>query len=222
MAETPEGVKTPDSISQNYLKQKSVMNDLENWEQNEEIEKINEKLRGINSQAQNFSKSIEYFNDKNDANDFLIPDYDIHMCKAPFTDMAFDLREYSEVHKNCSHSQSKVNILLMERIAIFRQKMPARCKKSMIETFDKLVNKLLDLTSSDVKAFKIHKFDPFADAMLLIIANEINMPKNVFLECLSIETRLVPSKITEVKKYSCYKKLKILSDKTFANEIKNN
>ena len=76
------------------------------------------------------------------------------------------------------------------------------------------------MTSNDVKTYKIHKFDPFADAMQLIIADEINMPRNVFLECLSIETRLVPSKITEVKKYSCYRKLKSLFDKNLATEIK--
>jgi len=217
MAETPSGVHTPNSFCP-YTKQKSITHDLENWEQNEEIEKINEKLKEIScGHIQNFEKCNEDFKHfDNDADDFEIPDYDIHMCKAPFTDMAFDLREYSEVHKNCTHAKSKVNVLLMERIAIFRQKMPARCKKSMIETFDMLINKFLDLTSSDVKTFKIHKFDPFADAMLLIIANEINMPRNVFLECLSIETRLVPSKITEVKKYSCYKKLKNLSDRTLA------
>jgi len=74
------------------------------------------------------------------------------------------------------------------------------------------------LTSSDYKSFKIYRFDPFADAMLLILANEIDMPKTVFLDCLSIETRLVPSKITEVKKYSCYKKLKTLFDKTLAKK----
>jgi len=144
------------------------MNDLEDWEKYEEIEKINKKIKGLShssSQYDNFSRPNEYFNNYSNDNDFEIPDYDIHMCKAPFTDMAFDLREYKEVHKNCTHAITKINILLMERIAIFRQKMPARCKKSMIETFDKLVNKVLDLTSNDVKTYKIHKFDPFADAM---------------------------------------------------------
>jgi len=175
------------------LKQKSVVNELENWN----IQEL-----------------------ECDEHDSECPDYDIHRCKAPFTDMAFDLRDHKEVHKNCSHAHSNINILLMERIAIFRQKMPARCKKSTIDAFDNLMQKLLDLTSSDCKSFKIYRFDPFADAMLLILANEIEMPRNVFLDCLSIETRLVPSKITEVKKYSCYRKIKALFDKTLAKKIK--
>jgi len=169
------------------------MNELENW---------------------NYNQEDNHCNDHHECRD-----YDIHKCKAPFTDMAFDLRDHKEVHRDCSHAISNVNILLMERIAIFRQKMPARCKKSMIEAFDELLNKFMDLVSSDCKSFKIYRFDPFADAMLLILANEIEMSKSVFLDCLSIETRLVPSKITEVKKYSCYRKLKSLFDNTLAKKI---
>jgi len=45
------------------------------------------------------------------------------------------------------------------------------------------------------------------------------MARNVFLECLSNEVRLVPSKITEVKKYSSYKKLKKLFDEKLANPV---
>jgi len=217
MAQTPEGVLTPASCPK--FKQKAIMNELENWNEHEELDYSYQGNQQGNSYglAQNCSSTSGYFT--NDQNDYETSDYDVHQCKAPFTDMAFDLRNYSEVHKNCSHSHSNINILLMERISIFRQKMPARCKKSMIEVFDELVNKFLNLTSSDPKNFKIYRFDPFADAMLLIIANEINMPKNVFLECLSIETRLVPSKITEVKKYSCYRKLKSLFDKTLATKV---
>jgi len=122
VAETPEGVMTP-----------SMMHESDN----EKIHECNhDKQRCVREELENWNiQELEVNQDDSEC-----PDYDVHRCKAPFTDMAFDLRN-SDVHKHCSHAHSTINILLMERIAIFRQKMPARCKKSMIDAFDRIINK---------------------------------------------------------------------------------
>lgn len=151
--ETPEGISnisSPKMIS--YNKQKIINQQLENWAQVEE---------------KSCSKTSKSSNNVNE-------------CKATYTELAFDLRNYNDAHGNCSHSHNIVNHLFMERVAIFRQKMIKCCKKSMLEVFDVLFEQLLEMLTSDCKNYKLYKFEPFADAILLIISNAINMPINVF------------------------------------------
>ena len=166
MANTPDVITSPKLSS--YKKVKIRQYNLENWCEDEDLD-------ASYPPYQNFDQLNCYGVSKNQArhgfiennpNKYISKGYNVHICKAPFTDMAFDLRDYNEVHKNCNHSYTNVNLFLMERISLFRQKMPARCKKSTIDMFDKLLYEFLDLTSEKVKDFKIYRFDPFADAML--------------------------------------------------------
>lgn len=166
MANTPDVITSP-KLSL-YGKAKIRKYQLENWSTEEDLDASYphyQEYEHVNSYGVSINQARHGFI-KNDPNDYISQDYNVHICKAPFTDMAFDLRDYDEVHKNCNHSYTNVNLLLMERISLFRQKMPARCKKSMIDMFDQLLDKFLDLTSEKVKDFKIYRFDPFADAML--------------------------------------------------------
>lgn len=166
MANTPDVITSPKLSS--YGKAETRQYELENWSADEDLDASYphyQEYEQVNSYGVCKNQTRHGFI-QNNPNDYISQDYNVHICKAPFTDMAFDLRDSNEVHKNCNHSYTNVNLFLMERISLFRQKMPARCKKSMIDMFDKLLDQFLDLTSENVKDFKIYRFDPFADAML--------------------------------------------------------
>jgi len=173
---------------------------------------FNNKQTIINQELENWNTTAE---EKSSETKITLKNFSSSTeCKATTTEMAFDLRDYNETH------ECIVNDLFMERIAIFRKKMVKCCKKSMLEVFDLLFDQLLTLLTNDCRNYKLYKYDPFADAILLIISDAVHMPINVFLDCLSNKTRLVPSKITEVKKYSCYRKVKSLFDRTLNNAKK--
>ena len=103
---------------------------------------------------------------------------------------------------------------------MFKKKMPARCRKEMISNFNHYIDLLMDILPHHAETFKLVRVDALVDAILLIAANYVNMGKTEFLDCLTMETRLIPSRVTEIKKFACYRKLKVIFDQIIYKRMK--
>jgi len=123
-----------------------------------------------------------------------------------------DLYDFKNISRQNYEDTNKIRVYINERIALFQKKMPSRCKKELIVNFNYFINMLVEITPSQAENFKLVRVDALADAMLLIAANKANMGKNEFLDCLTMETRLIPSRVTEIKKFACHRKLKVVFD----------
>jgi len=74
--------------------------------------------------------------------------------------------------------------------------------------FNNHISKIIDFVTENNKKFKGFKADSIADAILLIIGTHIGIGKSIFLKNLRPDTRLTNSRITEIKKFTCYLPLK--------------
>jgi len=115
---------------------------------------------------------------------------------------------------------SNIRKYLLERISLFKKKMPARCRKELISNFNIFIDLLMNILPHHSETFKLVRVDALVDAILLIAANHVNMGKTEFLDCLTMETRLIPSRVTEIKKFACYRKLKLVFDQLTNKGIK--
>ena len=109
---------------------------------------------------------------------------------------------------------------LLERIASFKKKMQSRCKKDLITKFTFLTEKFTNLILIEGGIFKSSKANLFAECLLMIISNFCGMSKQLYCDCLKVETNSesLSCKIRRIKNSNCYKKL----DKMFENEIADN
>jgi len=126
-----------------------------------------------------------------------------------YEDDSFDFKNISRQNYE---DTTKIRAYIKERVALFMKKMPSRCKKELIVNFNNFIKVLIEITPNQAENFKLVRVDALADAMLLIAANKVNMGKTEFLDCLTMDTRLIPSRVTEIKKFACHRKLKIVFD----------
>lgn len=123
-----------------------------------------------------------------------------------------DTYDFKNISRQNYEDTTKIRAYINERIALFQKKMPSRCKKELIVNFNYFIQLLIEITPSQAENFKLVRVDALADAMLMIAANKVNMGKTEFLDCLTMETRLIPSRVTEIKKFACHRKLKVVFD----------
>ena len=104
---------------------------------------------------------------------------------------------------------------IIERICSFKKEMHRRCTKEKISLFCLRIQKLLEeLGDWQYNSnFRNVKVDPLADAMLLIVANSVDINVKEFLGCLKPGKNLYPYRITEIKTFKSYKEVKKLFDR---------
>jgi len=103
-----------------------------------------------------------------------------------------------------------LDIIVKERIAMFQEKMLGKCNKDIRSSFNKNVGQLTKCIEANEKNFRGIKLDPFSDAILLLVASHVGINKKDFLNCLKQNVKVAPGRIAEIKKFSCYKKIKNL------------
>jgi len=123
-----------------------------------------------------------------------------------------DITTLKNISRQNYEDTTTIRDYINERIALFKSKMPSRCKKELIANFNYFIRFLIEIIPSQSETFKLVRVDALTDAMLMIAANRVNMGKTEFLDCLTMETRLIPSRVTEIKKFACHRKLKVVFD----------
>jgi len=106
-----------------------------------------------------------------------------------------------------SNDSSKINNIVMERVISFKQLAALYCNKSLILDLNIYLDKMVKFISED-QLFRGYKSDAIADSILLTVGSFLGIRKNVFLKCLSSEKKYNLSRIHEIKKFSCYDKIK--------------
>lgn len=101
----------------------------------------------------------------------------------------------------------RINQVIGMRVAKFMKSMQRILSDQQLNDFAELCNKIFDYIELEESTFKGFRGDSLADALLLLVGSQVGVTKKDFLQNLK-DTKCVPSRLTEIKKFLCYRNLK--------------
>ena len=98
--------------------------------------------------------------------------------------------------------------------------MPSMCTKDKIINFNHCINLLVKIIMTQSDSLRLVKVDALLDAILLIAADKCSIRHNEFLELIKKgENRLINSRVTDIKRFSCYKRIKNIFDNSIESKF---